>query len=140
MKVEQSIEIDRPVATVWRFVAVEHIRNHPRWDPDMKLERVSDDPIALGTVVKRTVSRFGRVTEGSMECVRFDPEVAIQFAIHDGPTEMMGGADFVALAPDRTHFTSWADIPGIDETVAEAIKALMRRSVVNMKALIESET
>lgn len=140
MKVENSIEIDRPVATVWHFFAVEHIRNHPRWDPDVNLEQVSDGPIALGTVVKRTVSRFGRVTEGSMECVRFEPEHAIQFAVHDGPMEMMGGADFAAVAPDRTNFTSWADIPGIDETVADAIRSLMHRSVVTMKELIETET
>jgi hypothetical protein len=140
MKVENSIEIDRPVATVWRFFAVEHIRNHPRWDPDVRLEQVSEGPVALGTVVKRTVSRFDRVTEGSMECVRFDPEHAIQFAIQDGSMEMTGGADFVAETPERTRLTSWADIPGIDDTVAEAIKSLMHRSVVNMKELIESET
>lgn len=140
MKVENSIDIDRPVATVWWFVAVEHIRNHPRWDPDVKLEQVSDAPIAVGTVVKRTISRLGRVTEGSMECVVFDPEHAIRFAIHDGPTEMMGGVDFVAMAPDRTHITIWADIPGIDETVADAIRSLMYRSVTNIKRLIESET
>ena len=31
MEIQVSKEIHRPVADVWRFYAVEHVRNHPRW-------------------------------------------------------------------------------------------------------------
>jgi hypothetical protein len=30
MDVQVSTEVERPVADVWRFYAVEHVRNHPR--------------------------------------------------------------------------------------------------------------
>jgi hypothetical protein len=30
MEIQVSKEIHRPVADVWRFYAVEHVRNHPR--------------------------------------------------------------------------------------------------------------
>ena len=45
VKVQVSGVIDRSVAEVFRFQAIEHIRNHPRWDPYMQLEQVTDGPI-----------------------------------------------------------------------------------------------
>ena len=30
MRIAVSTEIDRPVAAVWRWYAVDHVRNHPR--------------------------------------------------------------------------------------------------------------
>ena len=41
MDLAQSIEITRPPADVYAFVATEHATNHPRWDPaisDMRQE------------------------------------------------------------------------------------------------------
>jgi hypothetical protein len=37
--------IDRAVADVFRFCAVDHVRNHPLWNPDLELEQVSEGPI-----------------------------------------------------------------------------------------------
>lgn len=48
MKVEVSQVIDRPVETVFRFYAHDHVRNHPRWDPMMELEQISDGPSVWG--------------------------------------------------------------------------------------------
>jgi hypothetical protein len=48
-KINVSTVIDRPVASVWRWYAVEHVRNHPRWDPLMELEQISEAS-ALGFV------------------------------------------------------------------------------------------
>lgn len=140
MKVENSITIDRSVGVVWRFFAIEHVRNHPRWDPDVELAMSPDGPIDVGSVIQRRVSRFGKVTKGSMECVVFDPERAIEFSVTDGPMQFSGGAAFESLGADRTHFTSWADVPGADQALADAIHALMQRSVTTIKSLIETET
>jgi len=51
--VQVATEVDRPIADVWRFYAVEHVRNHPRWDPDIHLEQLSNGPIGLGTRIRR---------------------------------------------------------------------------------------
>ena len=73
MKVQVSIEIDRPVADVWRFWAVEHVRNHPRWDPDVELEQISEGSMGIGTKIRRRNTRWGTPVEGEMEVVEFDP-------------------------------------------------------------------
>jgi hypothetical protein len=59
MPVEVSTTIDRPVGVVWRFWAVEHVRNHPRWDPDMELEQISEGLMGLGTRIRRRNVRWG---------------------------------------------------------------------------------
>jgi hypothetical protein len=53
LRVQVSEVIDRPVAEVFHFYAREHVRNHPRWDPDMQLEQVSDGPIGVGTIIRK---------------------------------------------------------------------------------------
>ena len=77
MWIEVSTTIDRPVAEVWRWYAVEHVRNHPRWDPDIELEQVSEGPIGLGTRIRRRNVRWGAPIEGEMEIVEWEPERAM---------------------------------------------------------------
>jgi hypothetical protein len=69
VKVHVSQVIDRPVADVFHFFAEEHVRNHPRWDPFMRLEQISDGPIGVGTIIKGINSRSGTPVEGTMEVV-----------------------------------------------------------------------
>ena len=64
---EVSTVIDRPVAEVFHFCAYDHVRNHPRWDENIELEQVSDDPIGVGTMIRRRNSRSGTPVEGRME-------------------------------------------------------------------------
>jgi len=78
MQLEVSTVINRPVSTVWEFYAVNHVENHPRWDDSLELESTSDGPIALGIVIKRRATRFGKTTEGTMEIVEFEPEQAMR--------------------------------------------------------------
>lgn len=35
MGLDASIVIDRPVGDVWRFYAVNHVQNHPRWQAEV---------------------------------------------------------------------------------------------------------
>jgi uncharacterized protein YndB with AHSA1/START domain len=141
VKVEVTIEIDRPVAEVWRFWAVEHVRNHPRWDPDMELEQISDGPMGLGTKIRRRNIRWGKPVEGEMEVVEFEPERAIALSVHDANMEMQGRATFEATGSERTLLTVITDIPELDDPAAsEFITKRMERSVANVKALVETET
>lgn len=140
MRVDASITVDRPVADVWGFYAVNHVVNHPRWDETIELEATSDEPIGVGTVINRRVARFGNVTEGTMEVTVFEPESAMRVRTHDGPMTIDGFATFQTVGDERTEFTIGGDIPGIDEAMAEQIRSMMETSVANIKALIESET
>jgi hypothetical protein len=94
MEVQVSKEIEKPVADVWRFYAVEHVHNHPRWDPDMHLEQLSDGPIGVGTRIRRVNTRWGQPVEGEMEVVEFEPERAMGAVIHDANMDIQCRATF----------------------------------------------
>ncbi|MDX1449459.1 MAG: SRPBCC family protein, partial [Acidimicrobiia bacterium] len=129
MEVEVSAPIDRPVAEVWDFYAVHHVENHPRWDPSIELEATSDGPIGVGTVIKRRVDRFGKVTEGRMEIVEFDTERAMRVRTQDGTMTINGWMLCEPLADDRTLLRIGAEFPGLDESLADPIRSMMERSV-----------
>lgn len=59
MQLDVSEVIDRPLADVFRFHAVKHVQNHPRWDPDMELEQLTEGPIGVGTVIRRRHTHYG---------------------------------------------------------------------------------
>ena len=139
MRVESSTVIQRPVGSVWDFYAVHHLRNHPRWDPTIHLQATSEDPIALGTVMKRRVTRFGHTTEGTMEVVEFEPEKVMRVETHDGPMTIHGWARFEAVGPDATRLTIGGEIPGVDGARAAQIRTMMDRSTANIRSLVESE-
>src|SRR5215204_4133924 len=85
VRIEVSQEIDRPVPIVFKFYADDHVRNHPRWDPDIELWRHSDEPIGLGTIIQRRNSRSGTIpVEGTMEVVEYEPNRAFRAVIREG--------------------------------------------------------
>jgi hypothetical protein len=139
VRVQVSKVIDRPVAQVFRFYAREHVRNHPRWDPDMQLEQVSVGPIGVGTIIRRRNTHGGTPLEGTMEVVEFEPNRAMGVVIHDGPTETRGRVTFKAESRERTTLTIGAEFTDMDESMKGAIAALVERSARNIKQLIESE-
>lgn len=140
MELEITTVVDRPVAAVWDFYAVHHVENHPRWDPDVRLEAPSDAPIGRGTIIIRRNTRYGTPTEGTMEVVEFEPERVMAVRTRDGPIETNGRATFSAEGANRTQIAIRAEFPGMDESMAATIAPLMERSAATIKRLIESET
>lgn len=139
VRMEVSQEIDRPVPVVFKFYADDHVRNHPRWDPDIELWRDSDEPIGLGTIIQRRNSRSGTPVEGTMEVVEYDPNRAIGMVIQEGPMETDGRTTFEEVSEGRTRLTIRAEMP-IDESMKDRMTALLQRSLQNIKELIEAET
>ena len=139
VKAQVSEVIDRPVAEVFHFYAYEHVRNHPRWDPDMQLEQVSDGPIGVGTIIRRRNTHSGTPVEGTMEVVEFEPNRTMGVVIHDGATETRGRVTFKAESQERTTLTISAEFANMDESMESLITSLVERSARNIKHLIESE-
>ena len=140
VQLQVSQVIDRPVAKVFHFLAHEHVHNHPRWDPDMELEQISEGPIGVGTVIRRRNSHSGTPVEGTMEVVEFEPNRAMGTIIHDGPVEMRGRMTFEAVSDDQTKITINVELPGMDESMDKSfLISAIKRSTENMKQLIESE-
>jgi uncharacterized protein YndB with AHSA1/START domain len=140
VKIKASIEIDKPIADVWRWYAEDHVRNHPRWNPDLELEQISDGPIGVGTKIRRRITMGETPIEGEMEVTEFDPPRAMGVSISDGETESLGLGTLEEQGPERTLLTISADISGPDDPEsAQFVKAMMGRSLANMKRLIETE-
>jgi hypothetical protein len=139
VQLQVSESIDRPVANVFHFFAEEHVRNHPRWDPFMRLEQVSDGPIGVGTIIKRINSRSGTPVEGTMEVVEFEPNRSIGMIIHDGPVEMRGQTTFESVSDGQTTLTINVEIPSMDESMEGMMRGAIQKSLQNIKQLIESE-
>jgi uncharacterized membrane protein len=140
MEIEVSTVIDRPVATVWDFYAVNHVQNHPRWDSTIELEATSDDPVGVGTVIKRRANRGGTITEGTMEVTEFETDRSIRVRTQDGPMTIHGWAVFEEAPGNATRLSMGGDFSHLDPSMEELIRQLMQRSLGNIKSLIESET
>lgn len=140
VRLQVSQVIDRPPAVVFYFYAYNHVLNHPRWDPDMELEQVSDGPIGIGTVIRRRNSRSGTPVEGTMEVVEFEPNRSFGVEVHDGSVEFHGRMTCEAVGHDRTTLTISVEIPGMDESLdTSRFTGLMERSARNIKHLIETD-
>jgi len=140
LQFETAEVIDRPIDKVFHFYAVEHVRNHPRWDPDIELWLDSDEPIGVGTIIRRRNRRSGTPVEGTMEVMEFEPNRAFAMVIHDGPAEMRGRTTFEAISDHQTRITIVIDIPGMDENADKSfLKSRLERSAQIRKQLMESE-
>lgn len=141
MKLSRSTLIDRPPAVVWRFVAVDHVRNHPRWDPRMELRQLTDGPIGVGTRIQRRHTRLDVPVAGTMEVVEFEPERAMATVIHDdtprGPLEVRSRMTIEPAADGATTLTIELELPGSD---ASMDPAMIEGSLARMKELIEAKT
>jgi uncharacterized protein YndB with AHSA1/START domain len=140
LQFESSQVIDRPIDKVFHFFAVEHVRNHPRWDPDIELWLDSEGPIGVGTIIRRRNKRSGTPVEGTMEVVEFEPNRAVAMVIQDGPAEMRGRTTFEALNDNQTKIIMIIDIPWMDENADKTfLNSKLERSAQIRKQLMESE-
>ena len=139
VRVQLSQVINRPVADVFRFFAREHVRNHPRWDPYIQLEQVSEGPIGVGTVIRRINSRSGTPVEGTMEVVQFEPDRLMGMLTHDGPIDIHGQATFESTGENQSVLTLHVEIPDMDESMESMMSSAIQGSLQHIKQMIESE-
>ncbi len=140
LQFESSQVIDRPIDKVFHFFAVEHVRNHPRWDPDIELWLDSDAPIGVGTIMRRRNKRSGTPVEGTMEVVEFEPNRVFATDIHDGPAFMHGRVTFAAINENQTKITTVINIPWMDENADKTfLNSRLEHAAQIRKQLMESE-
>lgn len=140
VKIDYSHVINRPIDQVFHFMVNEHVRNHPRWDPDIELWLDADEPIGPGTLIRRRNTRSGTPVEGTMEVVEYEPNRAFGTVIHDGPVKMLGRVTFEPAGDDRTMVTTFVDLPDMDESMDKSfLLSRLEASARKQKELIESE-
>ena len=140
MRLAVSKTIDRPPAVVWQFVVVDHVRNHPRWDPSMQLRPLTEGPIRIGTRIKRRQTRTETPIDGVMEIVELQPERAMGTVIRDelpgGILEIRSRLTLEPIGSYQTQLTGHVELPG----AASMDSGMLEASLVRIKELIEAET
>lgn len=140
LRIDSTQVIDRPIDKVFHFFAVEHVRNHPRWDSDIELWRDANGPIGVGTIIHRRNKRSGTPVEGTMEVVEFEPNRVLAMVIHEGPAEMFGRTTFEAIGNNQTKITIVIDIPQMDEKTDKTfMNSRLAHAAQIRKQLMESE-
>jgi hypothetical protein len=86
MRIQAEERIDAPTAEVFRFVAVEHFVNHPKWDPSIsEMTPTSPGPMRVGAT-----ARFVRVDgkkrlEGVLTVTEYEPDRLFAAVSRFGP-------------------------------------------------------
>lgn len=140
VKAEASGIIDHPVSKVFQFHAVEHVQNHPRWDPNIQLDHITDGPMAVGKKIKRINSRSGQPIEGTMEVTEFELNQAVTMLIQDGSVKLIARATYEPEGNDKTRLTMRIEFPEMDEMNTEMLVTAMQGSIRNIDQLLTSES
>lgn len=136
VRAQASGIIDHPVSKVFQFHAVEHVQNHPRWDPKMRLENLTDGPMGVGKKIKRINSHSGQPVEGTMEVTEFVPDKAVTMIILDGPRRLVARATYEAEGDDKTLLTMNVEFPDLDQLDTEMLVNAMQNSIRNINQLL----
>jgi hypothetical protein len=136
VKLDVSESIARPPADVFRFVATDHVQNHPRWDPQMSLVQETPGPIGVGTRIRRRRAGGETRVEGEMEITEYDPDRTMAAVIRDGPMEIRSRmiVEHEGQGGSRLTFTVESDDAPLDR-MEEPIKGSLRR----IKEMVEGQ-
>lgn len=136
MKLEVSQSIERPPAEVFRFVATDHVKNHPRWDPQLSLVQETPGPIGVGTRIRRSRSQGEARVEGEMEIIEFEPDRTIGAVIHDGPMELRS---WMRVAPEGEGASRLTITVESESAPVGMMEEPIRGSLRRIKELVEAD-
>ncbi|NEX20062.1 polyketide cyclase [Thiorhodococcus mannitoliphagus] len=144
VKAEAEALIDCPVTKVFEVVAVDFVRNYPRWSPEVELmEAVTDGPIQVGWVGRQVRVDKGRRTQNEFRVVAFDHASQVCFEGLDDPFRIR-----YRFAPEgeRTRVSFDFELDRLNPaamlflgTVRRVVQSSAERMMVQLKSLIEDE-
>lgn len=135
-KLEVTESIERPAAEVFRFVATEHVKNHPRWDPEMTLVQETPGPIGVATRIRRTRTRGDARIEGEMEIVEYEPDRTLGAVIRDGPMQLRS---WMTIEPEGDEDSRLTIRVESDDAPVAMMEEPIRGSLRRIKELVERE-
>lgn len=137
MKLDVSESIERPPADVFRFVGRDHVRNHPRWDPQISLTQETPGPIGVGTRIRRSRAAEETRVEGEMEITEFDPDRTIAALIRDGAMELRSS---LTVEPEGEAASRLTITVESEDVPVDMMEEPIRGSLRRIKEMVETET
>jgi hypothetical protein len=147
VKAQASIEIERSPESVYRFIAEDFARNYPRWSPEVKtLQIQTQGPLRVGSIGHQVRVDQGRRTESVFRITQMQPSQRLTFE-SDSPSFLVD-YQFAPHTEQHSHtrliFTF--ELRRLDlfmrpfeKLIRRAVQEGARRTVRNLKQLIESE-
>lgn len=138
---EGNIVIDRPITTVFNFIA--DGTNNPLWRSSVTdIQRVPDKPTGLGTVFKQGLKGPGGRIDGDYEIVEYKPDQLIRFQVIAGPARPTGTYTFESLGDStRLTFTLHFEPKGLAKLMDPMITSSMKSEIAmlsDLKTYLES--
>ncbi len=140
-----SIRIARPVATVYRFIAVDFYRNYPRWSPEVvALAPLTPGPWREGALARQVRVDQGRRTDTTFRASRLEPNRRMLIdgvsAAYHADYELQGEGEGATLLSfcfrlDRLDLFM---LP-FEKLIRAALAEGATRTARNLKGLIEAE-
>jgi hypothetical protein len=138
VRLQAGLDITAPPADVFRFVATEHFRNHPTWDPAvLEMTQTSPGPMSQGTTARLVRSDGGRRTEGVVTVTRFEPDRAFAAVAEFGPFRLVQQAIFSPTPTGGTRLTLVIDTRA-KGPLRLVLPLMRRRFAMGMRTSLES--
>ena len=139
---EGSITIDRPVNTVFNFIA--DGTNNPLWRSSVTdIERVPGKPTGLGAVFKQGLKGPGGRIDGDYEIVEYQPDQLIRFQVIAGPARPTGTYKFEAVGSStRVTFILHFEPKGLAKLMDPMITSSMKSEIAmltDLKIYLENQ-
>ena len=110
MRLQAEQDIDAAPSAVFRFVATDHLANHPKWDPAvLEMTSTSPGPLQPGTTARVVRSDRGRRVEGSLTVIEYEPDAHFAAATEFGPLRLQQRVTCAATTHGGTHLTLTID-------------------------------
>ena len=145
--VEESIEIPRPIADVYRFVITEHAANHPRWDPDVvSVQKVSPGEVGVGTRFTMGRTWMGRVQESALLVTDCEPQRRVVMRSETRPLDLdfdneFESRDGATRLTFRAHVKPHGPLNMMTPIIGDQFRKGLRRSLENVRRLMtEADT
>ncbi len=140
-----SIVINKPVDTVFNFIAVDFFENYPRWSPEVQeLELLSAPPLQLNSLVRQVRIDNGQRSESTFKITTYK---AGQKLVFEGVSNAYRCSyDFASTNPStNTQITFTFELLKLElfmlpfeKLISIAVQDGAKRTVRNLKNLMES--
>ena len=141
MKIEYRVVINRPVDTVFAYVA--NLENLKQWQSGLiESKPITSGPTGVGSKVAVVRQLLGQKLEGVAEVVAFEPGRVVSVRVTAGPMSVTATNTFEALG-NTTRLTSVGelDMEGLlklaGPLAARGVKKQMEENLENLKKILE---
>ncbi len=144
MKIERSVDIQRPNETVFAFIT--DMSKAKLWLPVKEMRQLSDGPVGVGSTFTQTFEAMGQSIEATTQVTQYDPPHALTFKLVQGPVPLTTTMQLTPLDGDkatRLTFVGEVELSGKQKLMAPMINTMVKKQldtqVAQLKQAVESE-